>query len=146
EVERLLDEQAALRRVATLVAQDAAAEEMFGAVAGEVGVLFGADYTGMIRYEPDPAFVTTIATWAAVGEHPPAPTRFRTAPGDPTAMVADAGGPARVDDWTNVPGPIAEFIRRELEIKSSVGSPIVVNGSLWGALAVHSKRGPLAPD
>jgi GAF domain-containing protein len=146
EVERLLDEQAALRRVATLVAQDVASEEMFGAVAGEVGVLFGADYTGMIRYEPDPSFVTTIATWAAIGEHPSAPPRFRTAPGDPTAMVADAGKPARVDDWTNVPGPIAQFIRRELGVKSSVGSPIVVNGGLWGALAVHSKRGPLAPD
>jgi GAF domain-containing protein len=145
EVERLLDEQAALRRVATLVAQDVASDDLFGAVAEEVGRLFAADYTGMIRYGPDPTFVTTIATWAAVGEHPPGPTRFRTVPGDPTAMIADAGTPARVDDWTNVPGPIAEFIRGELGVKSSVASPIVVNGSLWGALALHSKRGPLSP-
>jgi GAF domain-containing protein len=67
-------------------------------------------------------------------------------PGDPIAIVANTGRPARVDDWTKVPGPIAEFVRRELGAKSSVASPIVVNGSLWGALAVHSKRGPLPSD
>ncbi len=145
ELERLAAEQAALRRVATLVAQDVAPDELFSAVAAEVGPLFGADYTGMIYYESGHTFVTTMATWAAVGDHPPAPTRSRVVPGDPTAMVAATGQPARVDDWTNVPGPIAEFVRRELEVKSSVGSPIVVNGSLWGALAVHSKRGPLPP-
>jgi GAF domain-containing protein len=146
KMERLAAEQSALRRVATLVAQDVASEELFGAVAAEVGTLFGADFTGMIRYEADPSFVTTVATWAAVGEHPPAPSRSRIVPGDPTSMVADTGRPARVDDWVNVPGPIAEFVRRELGVTSSVGSPIVVNGSLWGALAVHSKHGPLPSD
>jgi signal transduction histidine kinase len=143
---QLADEQAALRRVATLVAQDVASDELFGAVAAEVGTLLGADYTGMIRYEPDATFVTTMATWAAAGEHPPAPTRFRVVPGDPTAMVAQTGKPARVNDWANVPGPIAEYVRRELGVRSSVGGPIVVNGSLWGALAVHSKRNALPPD
>jgi GAF domain-containing protein len=143
---QLVDEQAALRRVATLVAQDVPASELFGAVAREVGTLFGADFTGMLRYESDPTIVTTMATWAAVGEHPPAAARSRTVPGDPMAMVADTGKPARVEDWTSVPGPIAEFVRRELGVTSSVGCPIVVQDHLWGALAVHSKGGPLPPD
>jgi GAF domain-containing protein len=142
----LAQEQAALRRVATLVAQDVPSEELFGAVVQELGTLLGADYTGMIRYESDPTFVTTMSTWAADGEHPPARSRSRTVPGDPTSMVAETGKPARVDDWVNVPGPIAEFVRRELQVKSSVGSPIVVKGTLWGALAVHSKSGPLPRD
>jgi signal transduction histidine kinase len=146
ELQRLAAEQAALRRVATLVAQDAAPDELFGAVAAEVGTLFAADYTGMIRYEPGHLFVTTTATWAAVGAHPPVPARSRIVPGDPTTMVAETGRPARVDDWASVPGPIAEFVRRELGVKSSVGSPIVVNGTLWGALALHSKHSPLPPD
>jgi signal transduction histidine kinase len=146
ELRRLAAEQAALRRVATLVAQDVAPDELFGAVAAEVGTLFATDYTGMIRYEPGRAYVTTMATWAAVGEHPPAPVRSRIVPGDPTTMVAETGKPARVDDWANVPGAIAEFVRRELGVKSSVGSPIVVNGTLWGALALHSKHSPLPPD
>jgi hypothetical protein len=146
ELERLAAEQAALRRVATLVAQDVPSSELFSAVAREVGLVFAVDFAGIIRYESDPRVVTTMATWAAVGEHPSAPSRSRTVPGDPTAMVADTGEPARVDDWSHIPGPIAEFVRRELAVKSSVGSPIVVEGRLWGALAVHSKQGPLPLD
>jgi signal transduction histidine kinase len=142
----LAEEQAALRRVATLVARDVPSEELFAAVAREVGGLLGADLAGMIRFEPDDT-VTPVATWAADGEHPPVPDRWATEEGDPTTMVAETRRPARVDDWTAVPGPIAAFIRDELHVRSSVGSPIVVEGGLWGALAVHSREsGPLPPD
>ena len=142
---RLADEQAALRRVATLVAQDVPSGELFGGVAGEVGTLFGADFTAMIRYESDPSFVTTMAFWAAAGEHPSAPSRPRTVPGDPPSMLAGSRKPTRVDDWTDVPGPIAEFVHGQLGVKSSVGCPIVVEGRLWGGLAVHSKGDPFPP-
>jgi signal transduction histidine kinase len=146
ELERLADEQAALRRVATLVAQDVPSSELFSAVAREVGTLLGADLSGMIRYETD-AIVSTVATWAALGEHPPVPDRWPTEPGDPTTMIAETLRPARVDDWATVPGPIAAFLRGEVGVRSSVGCPIVVEGRLWGALAVHSKRdAPLPPD
>jgi GAF domain-containing protein len=145
EVQRLADEQAALRRVATLVAQDVPPSELFGAVAREVGTLFGADFTAMIRYEADPTYVTTMAFWAATGEHPSAPGRPRTVPGDPPSVLAGTGKPTRLDDWTGVPGPIAEFIRGQLGVKSSVGCPIVVESRLWGGLAVHSKGDPFPP-
>jgi GAF domain-containing protein len=142
----LAEEQAALRRVATLVARDVPSAELFAAVAGEVGGLLGADLAGMIRYELDDT-VTPVATWAADGEHPPVPDRWATEEGDPTTVVAETGRPARVDDWTAVPGAIASFIRDELHVRSSVGSPIVVEGRLWGALAVHSRQsGPLPAD
>jgi GAF domain-containing protein len=145
EVQRLADEQAALRHVATLVAQDMPASELFGAVARVVGTLFGADFTAMIRYEADPTYVTTMAFWAAAGEHPAAPSRPRTVPGDPPSMLADTGKPTRVDDWMDVPGTIAEFVHGQLGVKSSVGCPIVVEGRLWGGLAVHSKGDPFPP-
>ena len=145
-LEQLASEQAALRRVATLVAQVIPASELFGAVAGEVGTVFGADFAVMIRYERDPSFVTTMAFWAAAGDKPAAPSRPRTAPGDPTSRVAATGEPTRVDDWTDVPGPIAEFVRDQLKVRSSVGCPIVVEGRLWGGLAVHSKGDPFPPD
>ena len=62
-------------------------------------------------------------------------------------LIAKTLRPARVDDWDGVPGPIAAFIRDELGISSSVGSPIVVEGRLWGALAVHSQQAePLPAD
>ena len=145
-LEQLASEQAALRRVATLVAQDVPASELFSAVAGEVGTLFGADFTAIVRYEPDPTYVTTIATWAAAGNMPPAPSQPRIVPGDPTSRVAATGEPARVDDWSDVPGPIAEFVRDQLKVRSSVGCPIVVEGRLWGALAVHSTDDRFPPD
>jgi signal transduction histidine kinase len=140
------EEQAALRRVATLVARDVPADELFAAVAGEVGGLLGADLAGMIRYEPDDT-VTVVATWAADGEHPPVADRWATEEGDPTTIVAETRWAARVDDWTAVPGLIAAFLRDELQIRSSVGSPILVEGRLWGALAVHSRQSdPLPAD
>ena len=145
-LERLASEQAALRRVATLVAQDVPASELFSAVAGEVGTLFGADFTAMVRYGPDPSFVTTMAFWAASGKHLPAPSRPRTAPADPTSRVAATGEPTRVDDWTDVPGAIAEFVRDQLKVRSSVECPIVVEERVWGGLAVHSKGDLFPPD
>jgi signal transduction histidine kinase len=146
ELARLAAEQAALRRVATLVARAVPPSEVFAAVTEEVGTLLCADLAGMIRYETDDA-VSVVATWAAVGEHPAVPERWPTEEGDPAMLVANARRPVRIDDWAAVPGPIAAFIRDEAGISSSVGSPIVVDGLLWGALAVHSKRaGRLAAD
>ena len=146
EVRVLADEQAALRRVATLVAQDVPPTELFGAVAREVGTLFGADFSGMIRYEDD-AIRHDCGHLGRVGEHPLVPARWDVEPGDPAAIIQATREAARVDDWTSIPGPIAEVIRNVLGVSSSVGCPIVVEGRLWGALAVHSKQSrPLPPD
>jgi PAS domain S-box-containing protein len=145
EVARLAEEQAALRRVATLVAEDVPPSELFHAVAREVGSLLGADFAGMARF--DGGDVATASAWAAVGEFPPFPDRWRMQPGDPATTIAEASRAARWDDWSDQPGPIAAFIRDELGVTSTVGCPIVVAGKVWGALAVHSKGpGPLAPD
>jgi signal transduction histidine kinase len=142
---RLAEERAALRRVATLVAQGVPPSELFGGVTEAVGRLFGADLAWMIRYETDAA-VTPVATWAAAGEHPAVPNRWSTQEGDPAMLVAEPRRPARIDDWEEVPGPIAAFVR-SVGISSSVGSPIVVEGRLWGVVAVHTKRPrPLPPD
>jgi GAF domain-containing protein len=145
ELARLADEQAALRRVATLVAQGVSSSELFGTAAEEAGKLLGADLAGMVRYEGDDT-VTPVATWAAVGEHPAVPNRWPIEEGGPAALVLEMLRPTRIDEWEGVPGPIAAFVR-ELGISSSVGSPIVVDGRPWGALAVHSKQAaPLPAD
>jgi signal transduction histidine kinase len=137
-LEQLASEQAALRRVATLVAHDVPASELFRAVAREVGTLFTADFAALVRYGPEPGYVTAMATWAAVSGLPTAPTGLSAGPGDLVSMVADTGKPARIDDWSVVPGPIAEFFRDQLKVRSSVGCPIMVDEALWGALVVHS--------
>jgi signal transduction histidine kinase len=146
EGERLAHEQAALRSVATLVAQDAPSSELFSAVAREVGVLLGADFAGIIRFD-DRATATAVATWAAADEHPPVPEHWAIEPGDPAWVIAETGQPNRVDDWSAIPGPIAAVIRDEHGVLSSVGCPVVVNGRLWGGVVVHSKRhNAMPPD
>src|SRR5208337_4842173 len=54
------DQQAALRRVATLVARGAWPEEVFTAVTEEVGRLLEAELVSMDRYDPD-GTVTVLA-------------------------------------------------------------------------------------
>ena len=60
--------------------------------------------------------------------------------------ILRTGEPARIDDWKDVPGPIAEYARTRLGLSCSVGSPIVVEGHVWGNIAVHSTSGQLPPD
>jgi signal transduction histidine kinase len=140
---RLAEEQAALRRVATLVARGTPPEELFAAVAGEVGLLLDTNLAGMARYERNDT-VTVLATWAAEdehgGAHPLVPGPWPLDGGDLASTIARTGQSVRIDDYHGIPGRIAAFVRDELGIGSSVGSPIIVEGRLWGALFVHAKQ------
>ena len=138
ELASLLAEQAALRRVATLVAQGAAPGEVFDTVTREVGVLSGADLARMERYDSDNS-VLGVAGWSraeapelAVG------TRFSLEGASIAAMVHEASRPVRVDSFAGAHGPIAREAQ-DLGIRSSVGCPIVVEGRLWGVIAASSK-------
>jgi signal transduction histidine kinase len=148
ELARLADEQAALRRVATLVALGGAPAELFAAVTGEAGQLLGAHLAGMARYESDHT-VTVLATWATEDEqHPLVPGPWPLDGGDLASAVFETGRPVRIDDYRGIPGHIAAFVRDELGISSSIASPVVVEGRLWGVLFLHSKQAsrPFPPD
>ena len=64
EGSKIAEEQAALRRVATLVARGVSQDELFAAVNEEVGWLVGADPTSLMRFEADDT-VTLVAAWSA---------------------------------------------------------------------------------
>src|SRR5262249_29101644 len=143
QVTALADEQTALRRVATLVAENVPPSELFSAATLEVGTLLGADFAGMARLSD--GAVLPLAGWAAEGEHPPLPERWPMQPGDPATAIAEAERAVRWDTWTGIAGPIAAFIRDELDVRSTIGAPIVVEDRVWGVLAVHSRQ-PLPQD
>src|ERR1700690_2856992 len=67
---RLAEEQAALRRVATLVAWATAPQEVFAAVAEEVGRLLAADFAVLVRYDPQDT-LEVVGTWTRTGAPPP---------------------------------------------------------------------------
>ncbi|MEA2128173.1 MAG: hypothetical protein QOJ85_1064 [Solirubrobacteraceae bacterium] len=145
QVGRLADEQAALRRVATLVAQAVAPGELFRAVTEEAGTLLGADLAATVRRDPDHT-LTVVATWSAAGEHPEVGARWPIEEGDLATTVWRTRRPARMDARRGVPERLAA-VREELGIRSSVASPIVVEGRPWGGLVVHSKQTePLPAD
>jgi signal transduction histidine kinase len=143
---QLADEQAALRRVATLVAGGIPPEEIFSAVAEEIRRLLDADNAGVSRFEPDGVSVLVVGS---DGEDP-AKSQFamRVELRDylPPAMVWRTRRSARVeeDGWSSVSDPAADALR-ELGVRSIVASPIVVEGRLWGALAVHSEQAGRLP-
>jgi signal transduction histidine kinase len=137
ELRRLADEQAALRRVATLVARGVPPAQIVSAVTREVGLLSGADFARMERYEAD-GTVTGVAAWSRHDEQLVVGTRFTLEGASIAALVSQTGGPMRVDSFAQASGPIAEEARA-LGIRSSVGCPIVVAGRLWGVIAASAR-------
>ena len=137
----LADEQAALRRVATLVAEESSPSEVFAAVAAEVGQLMAIDSSRVVRYESDRT-ATVVAAWNL---EPPFQLDDRLVlDGQNLAgIVFRTQRPARMDSYTDAAGPLAATVR-EAGIRSGVGCPIIVGGRLWGAMvAVTSKRQPI---
>ena len=118
-------------------------EEFFASVT-EAGRLLASHLSGMARYESD-AELTVLATWASEGEHPVVPGPWPLEGDDIASRVFGTGRSTRIEDYHSLPGRIAAFVRAELGIRSSLATPIVVEGRLWGILFIHSKQthGPL---
>jgi signal transduction histidine kinase len=138
ELERLAEEQAALRRVATLVAEGAPPAEVFEALTGEIGRVMGAEAAVLLRYEPGPASVT-LSSWSAGGGAVPTEPRIPPDQGAIGGMVFETRRPARVDDYEAVPHEYRARARR-LGLRSVVAAPVLAQGRLWGAACVLSSR------
>ena len=142
---RLAEEQAALGRVATLVAAGAPPQEVFAAVVEEVGQLLPVDLANMCRYEPDRA-QTFVATWGRPGKRFPEGSRWPLGGKNIGTIVFETGRPARIDDYSDSDGPVS-LVAREPGLRSAVGTPIIVESRLWGMIGVGSTlEQPLPPD
>ncbi len=132
EVKRLADEQAALRRVATLVARDASQAELFTVIAQECAQLFGTEDIGMVRYEGDRHQVVMASSGTFKAAFPTG-SRQPLGGDNAASLVFRTGRPARIDDYTRASGPIADAIR-PMGLRCAVATPIMVEGRLWGAM------------
>lgn len=142
---RLAEEQAALRRVATLVAAGTPPEELFMAVTIEIGKLLPVQYSYMGRYEPD-GMLTVVSSWGSVGNHFRTGARGKVGGWNLVTRVFETGRSARVDDLTDVTGELG-IAARESGFRSAVGTPILVEGSLWGVvIAGSTMEQPMPPD
>jgi signal transduction histidine kinase len=144
EIERLGEEQAALQRVATLVARGAATEEVFAAVAREVSGVMHLPVAAVQRYEDDGETTTVMAAWSDRPHPFPPGTRSPYHPSGLGGRVRQTGRAGRVVDYSRRRGAFA-VKARELGLYSVAGAPIIVDGDVWGLVTVASTDGPL-PD
>jgi PAS domain S-box-containing protein len=138
ELRRHAAEQAALRRVATLVAAETDEQSLFASVCEEVGHIVEAEVANLLRYENDGA--TVVGGWSqpglahfAVGERLPAD-------GDTlVARVRHSGRPGRVDSYDEIGGELAGRVRH-MGLRSAVAAPINLGRELWGFVAAATIR------
>ena len=146
ELEQVAAEQAALGRVATLVAEAVPPGDVFTAVAAEVAGLFGVPLVGLFRYERE-GVATVIAGAGKVS--PYLGRRWPCPAGDPglVASLQRTGQPLRIDDYTQIRSAISGPAR-ELGIGRAAGVPVLVSGRVWGAVVVAAghEHPPLPAD
>ena len=143
KLRELVGTQAALRRLAMLIARGEPPGVVFAAVTKEVLRHFGSGTARTIRFELD-GTATLVANEGTTGPHVRVGQRWEGYPPTGlTATVLRTGRAARVDDYYDIPGGepyLGEGLR------SAVAMPIHVHGRLWGLIAVGSGQGPLPPD
>src|SRR4051812_32865587 len=140
----LVDEQAALRRVATLVAYEASSEHLVAVVAEQVARVFDVPLVRLIRFEPSGSVV--IGGFSESDDEPFAiGSRWPVDTPGLLATIRHTGRAAHVDDYAKTPGDGAAVVRAA-GMRSAVGSPIVVEGRGWGAIVLFSPRRASLPE
>jgi signal transduction histidine kinase len=126
EAKALAEQQAALRRVATLVARGVDPSEVYPAAIAELSRGLGIDNVALLRYESDEALVLLS-------------TR------DEHGLAKLPAGERIALDGDDVAAAILNI--RQLGLHSALGAPIVVDGRVWGAMVIGSSQSePLPPE
>jgi signal transduction histidine kinase len=142
----LAEQQAALRRVATLVARGVDSAQVYPAAVAELSRGLGIDNVALLRYEPDGAVVVLAARDYRGRTEMPVGERITLDGHSVPAMILTTGAPARIDNVDDAAGAATERFGR-LGLRSAVGAPIIVDGRTWGALVIGSSRPePLPPQ
>lgn len=134
EVTELAAEQAALRRVATLVAGGRRQEEVLEAAAGEAGHLLGASAVAYLRWEGVHDEVVVVGGWDDGTETLAAESLYHPAPDSATIGVLETGLSTRTNE-----------ISQELGARCAISSPVIVNGRLIGAFTALRSEGEPFP-
>ncbi len=134
ELRELAEQQAALRRVATLITRGASASDVFAAVAAEVARRLGSQATRLLRFEPDGS-ATVVAASAPGATAVPAGAVVRLEGDSVAARVLATGNAAHMgpEGSAGVSGDDAAVLGAEAA-RASIGVPVVVDDQLWGTM------------
>ena len=130
----LADEQAALRRVATLVAGEASPGRVFEQVTEEVGRLLGLPGANVMQLDGTHT-ATVVGAWSESGA-PRFPIGATLDLDGDTLVprVVRTGKAQRVERYEQVDGTLAATVRA-VGYRAGVAAPVSVGGRLWGVLA-----------
>jgi signal transduction histidine kinase len=141
----LADEQAALRRVATLVASGVPPSRVFGQVTEEVARLLALPGANVMRYD-GARTATVVGGWSEDGELTlPMGDTFDLDGDTVVARVLRSGRPQRVDRYQDASGDLAQTLQQS-GYRAAVAAPVTVDGRLWGALAAGTRSDEPLPD
>jgi signal transduction histidine kinase len=142
DVRRLLDEQAALRRVATLVARGTDRSELFAAVSEEVGRLFGAEVANLVRFDDEGGEI--VGGWSRDGGLE-AQVGYRLVASRHTVAgrIRASRSPERRDTMDGLTKE--QVTLRRIGLRAAIGAPVVLDGALWGAVLAGSTSEPFPP-
>jgi PAS domain S-box-containing protein len=139
ESRRAAQEEAALRRVATLVARGVAPEVVFATVAEEMGkVLPAVDLALIGRYTSDQS-IEFVGGWSNFGTAEWVGGKVKIGGSNVSTAVFETERPARVDQLQDDATAVTA-VAREMGARSSAGAPIKIEGQLWGVMTVASLR------
>jgi signal transduction histidine kinase len=144
DLERLVREHAALRRVATLVARQPSPTEVFAVVTREAGIVLGARLTGLLRVE-SPQTAVIVAGWSRDAASVPVGSRGALDDRGLVGRIVRTGRPVRLEDFDEAGGEVAAQMRR-IGVRSAVAGPIVLGGRIWGALSAAWPQGEPMPE
>ncbi|MEW6582640.1 MAG: diguanylate cyclase [Actinomycetota bacterium] len=136
-------EREALRRAALVVAGVPAPEEVFAAVARETAGFVRADAALVVRFEEEGQGVVV----GTHGDHSSLGERLPTRGSGALAKVARWGRPAIIADYAALePGSPLREHALAAGYKASAAAPVRVQGGLWGAVLVTTRRDEGLPD
>ncbi|AHC24944.2 MULTISPECIES: GAF domain-containing sensor histidine kinase [Mycobacteriaceae] len=135
----LARQQAALRRLATLVARAADLSEIYQVAVRELAHSLAVDHVTLVRFRPDGSCLVMAAhdlpevPGFGVGEE------FSLSGDNMSGQIYASGAPARIDDYAGAAGPIAQRLH-QLGVRCGAGAPLMVGGAVRGALLVGARR------
>ena len=144
EIGRLADEQSAMRRLATLVAQQPPLASVYECVCAELLSLLHLEDTKVLRFEADNR-ITVVGAASVTADSIPVGYTFATDTSHAVDLVRGSRTTAGVDRFADadadaeVAVAVAEQIRGA-GIRVSLAQPIRLGNRLWGALAVASPQ------
>ena len=143
---RSAEEQAAIRRVAMLVAKDAAPEAVFAAASEQVGRLLGAEVGAVLRFMGgERAIVVGVSREDGVRGFPVNAELDFDRTNSAIGRVRATRRPARADTYEDARGQLPRVLK-SVGVRSSVAAPVMLEDEVWGAVAVSTTRDEPLPE